>query len=641
MTADDPTKMPTNSSLFKRIWQTRKALLVTCVSVVGAAITYMTTYWGPLEATTAAVTGYYEKHTYLNTRRPPYPSLLDKTEVGTWNSGRAQLAIFQIQGYLGQLKTAPGWIKQCLTDKSIFPNDYETQLNDRYEMAPPSTEQRNLATLQHQIDAADLQSDPLLRTTDVFTRLLDRSRTTLLYRYHDNEIVKLEEPELYLLRNAIYERHGRPFDTAKLEKYANRHGWPSSDLFAPADVSPIEGCNALYLAELHGTREPGALGRGVLVRNVHLGPVGDLLKASLCSCLGQPKVLVECRENSGGSNEDEFRGYVDLILEFDVADKNSVAWTFLDPRSVASADLADFKSHTDSFLASAVNFSAGVQSVLKPRNFAFGAAGNTGGAYWGARLTLTQEVIDGLNSDPTFLTEFSSAMCKKLHEALEMGGQYVPRVIRPASVVSITPDVALTIVNKPIVFDDLRIKLTLEYLQKHSGKVVTDISFQPRMIILHDTNFDTLDASYEAVRASTVSQSDISGSGLGKQALNSSMHYLVDKDGKIYSLMQDFYVARHAVGLDQIAIGIGNVGVAGAPVTEAQANADALLIRFLKRKYDNIIWLIGASEAANFKGTQLWEETDVRYGEPVFDPGRPFMDRLRTELDELHLRKVP
>ena len=88
--------------------------------------------------------------------------------------------------------------------------------------------------------------------------------------------------------------------------------------------------------------------------------------------------------------------------------------------------------------------------------------------------------------------------------------------------------------------------------------------------------------------ASTVSQSDIGGSGLGRQALNSLMHYLVDKDGMIYSLMQDFYVARHAVGLDQIAIGIGN-------------QADALLIRFLKRKYD-IIWLIGASEAANFQG---------------------------------------
>jgi len=82
--------------------------------------------------------------------------------------------------------------------------------------------------------------------------------------------------------------------------------------------------------------------------------------------------------------------------------------------------------------------------------------------------------------------------------------------------------------------------------------------------------------------ASTVSQSDIGGSGLGRQALNSLMHYLVDKDGMIYSLMQDFYVARHAVGLDHIAIGIGNVSAASGasdtgagrraadPVSEAQ-----------------------------------------------------------------------
>jgi hypothetical protein len=53
--------------------------------------------------------------------------------------------------------------------------------------------------------------------------------------------------------------------------------------------------------------------------------------------------------------------------------------------------------------------------------------------------------------------------------------------------------------------------------------------------------------------------------------------------------------------------------------------------------------LIAASEAANFKGSGLWEELDNKYSEPDFDPGTEFMGRLREQLqkDKLNLASKP
>lgn len=635
----------TVSSTLKRLWQSKKKLLITAsASLIAAATAYVTQEFSLTNVTSYAAE-YYKRYQYVHyTLKRPYEALLEEREVATWDPGRAQLAVFQIQGYLGQLRTGPHWIKQCLTNPAMFSN---AQFNDRFEISPSDTDRQNLAILQRRIDAADLQRDYLLRTTDIFQRLLERSSTQLLYRYYDNEISKLDSAALYLLRNAIFARRGRSFDAEKLEKYANRNRWPSSLFFQWSQVPPVELCNTLYLNELHAANDRGALGRGILIRNNYPVPATRILKGSLCSCLGEPKVMVSCRNSSDASNEDEFRDFVDLVLEFDVADKNRVDWTFLDPRIVARADLADFTTHADSFLSSSVEFNSGIQSVLKTYNFSFAISSESEqGAFWGTRVSFTETTYNALASDATFLRDLSTNMCATLRDALEVSGQHVPRLVKQT--VAVLPGTDLKIIQMPIVFDNLRMKLTLEYIQKHYGhkiygESVPDINLRPRMIVLHRTNIDTLDGSYEALRPATLSEPERGAPDPTKKKLNSSVHYLVDKEGNIYSLMRDFYMARHVVGLDEIALGISNVGASESSMTNAQLRADELLIRFLTERNNNIKWLIAASEAANFKGSGLWEELDNKYSEPDFDPGTEFMGRLREQLqkDKLNLASKP
>ena len=585
---------------------------------------------------------YLKTREYLLALKHPYPSRLDEKHIASWNVGALELATYQIRGYLGQLKsTSENWIKQCLISEEIFPDHHSSQFNDRVELPASSIDRQNLALLYRRIDVLELQTDPLLRTSDLFTRLLLRTSSALLHRYKQTEIDKLEKAELYLLRNAIYLRHGRPFSTAKLEKYANRKGWPSlATAYKPTLVTPIELCNALYLNELHATRELGALGRGILIRNQNPSAAMSFLKASLCSCLARPKVRVECREHSGGGDQDEFRDYVDLIFELKVADKNTVEWTFLDPRHVTSADLGEFRSNVDTFLSSALNVNAGIQSTLAARDLPFDAPqASDKGPFWGARISFTPATLNALLSNPMFLSGLSANMCGSVRDALESSGPSIPRMVKQAPILVGTQDNDLRVLEKPITFDDVRIKLTFDYIRMHHGEIVASIEFVPRMIVLHRTGIATLEGSYEALRPPTFSQRDAGQED--KPRLNSSMHYLVDKDGTIYSLMPDFYIGRHVIGLDKYAIGISNVGDEAASMTEEQSRADERLIRFLVRKYGNLLWLIGSSQAEGFRGTGLWDEKDINYREVQVDPGAEFMKQLRTRLSDLKLSPEP
>ena len=224
-------------------------------------------------------------------------------------------------------------------------------------------------------------------------------------------------------------------------------------------------------------------------------------------------------------------------------------------------------------------------------------------------------------------------MCASLRDALEASGPFIPRMVRPAASLPAAQDADLKIVQKPIIFDDVRMKLTLDYIRKHSGELVSGIEFTPRMIVLHRTNIDTLEGSYEALRPLILPQPQAGQSEQAQREVNSSVHYLVDKDGSIYSLMLDFYIDRHVVGLDRYAIGISNVGSDAASMTNAQLQADQRLIQLLTQKYNNILWLMGASEAEAFKGTN--------YREVAADPGNQFMSRLRTQIAKLQLKSAP
>lgn len=190
---------------------------------------------------------------------------------------------------------------------------------------------------------------------------------------------------------------------------------------------------------------------------------------------------------------------------------------------------------------------------------------------------------------------------------------------------------AVEIVDKPIRFGPQRIVLTQQYLKRHYGIDAKTIEIQPRMIVVHYTALPTLSASWNAFNPETLPSYRAL---IGKASrLNVSVHYLVDRDGTIYRLMPDHWMARHVIGLNHCAVGIENVG--SDDLTPAQLEADTKLIRYLRRKYPAIRYLIGHYEYRNFEGSPLWLEKDPGYRTIKKDPGRIFMKALHRRFPDL------
>jgi len=196
-----------------------------------------------------------------------------------------------------------------------------------------------------------------------------------------------------------------------------------------------------------------------------------------------------------------------------------------------------------------------------------------------------------------------------------------------------------TIIDTPIVFDTQRIELTKDYLRDRYGIEQDDIEIAPRMIVLHWTVYETLEASYAAFEYPTLPNwrpdiENISG-------LNVSAHFLVDQDGTIYRLMPETYMARHVIGLNHCAIGIENVGgTENTPLTEAQLKSNIDLVHYLAKKYP-IEYLIGHFEYTRFEGHELWLEVDDGYRTEKTDPGPDFMTAVRDATIKLDFKPIP
>ena len=191
---------------------------------------------------------------------------------------------------------------------------------------------------------------------------------------------------------------------------------------------------------------------------------------------------------------------------------------------------------------------------------------------------------------------------------------------------------ALDIKSKPIIFDKQRIELTKEYIQQHYNLDVKNIEITPRIIVIHHTGLNTLEASFKKLKQPTLSidRTYIAKSG----ALNVSAHFMVDTDGTIYQLMPDNHMARHVIGLNYSSIGIENVGAQDYEdnLTQAQLNANVELVLYLKKKYPSIEYLIGHFEYQNFVGHTLWLEVDDNYRTIKHDPSIRFMNALKKQL---------
>lgn len=202
------------------------------------------------------------------------------------------------------------------------------------------------------------------------------------------------------------------------------------------------------------------------------------------------------------------------------------------------------------------------------------------------------------------------------------------------------PPATLTIVDRPIRYDDARIRRTIAYRQRHQDPAIRDTTIDPKLIILHHTGGTSLEATWRYFDRPTVEKSRKRIAGAGD--LNVSAHFLVGQDGAVVRLMPETQMARHCVGLNHLAIGVENVGdPKRAPLTQAQVDADIALVRDLKRRFPGITHLIGHHEYLALEGHPYFRELDPDYRTRKGDPGPAFMARVRAGLVDLGLEGPP
>ena len=189
--------------------------------------------------------------------------------------------------------------------------------------------------------------------------------------------------------------------------------------------------------------------------------------------------------------------------------------------------------------------------------------------------------------------------------------------------------------NKPIVFDEQRKALSIQYLKERHGIVQDSATIVPKIIVLHWTAIPTLEQSFDVMNPAILpgARSGIAGAS----SLNVSAQFLIDRDGMIFRQLPETAFARHVIGLNYCAIGVENVGSSKAPLTDEQLEANVALIRYLKQKYD-IEYVIGHHEYKSFIGHPLWKETDPNYLTSKTDPGDEFMNKVRERIKDLNIK---
>ena len=195
------------------------------------------------------------------------------------------------------------------------------------------------------------------------------------------------------------------------------------------------------------------------------------------------------------------------------------------------------------------------------------------------------------------------------------------------------------IVDKPIVFNEERNQLTIQYLNDRYGLEQDSPRIVPRMIVLHWTAIPTFEGSFEAFLNTKLPnwRSDIES----VSGLNVSTHFLVDQDGTIYSLMPETIMGRHVIGLNHSAIGVENVGgTKDTPLTKAQLKSNIWLVKYLAKKY-NIEYVIGHHEYTFFENHELWLEKDDSYRTKKTDPGNEFMSKVRKATNKFEFKPLP
>jgi N-acetylmuramoyl-L-alanine amidase len=191
---------------------------------------------------------------------------------------------------------------------------------------------------------------------------------------------------------------------------------------------------------------------------------------------------------------------------------------------------------------------------------------------------------------------------------------------------------ALRVTPYPIQSDE-RKALTREYAKAHYGLDTWRLE-NPKAIVIHYTATDSQDASLLAFKAARLGadRSDITAGG----ALNVGIHYLIARDGRVWSLLPEDAMARHAVGFNHLALGIEMVGATEKSLTAEQLATAARLVADMVRRNPTVAYLIGHHEylLPGKPHSRLFLELQRDYVPPVkTDPGPAFMAALREKLD--------
>lgn len=190
---------------------------------------------------------------------------------------------------------------------------------------------------------------------------------------------------------------------------------------------------------------------------------------------------------------------------------------------------------------------------------------------------------------------------------------------------------SLNIIQKRIPVTERRIELTKQYTQMHYGFKAADMG-KPRIIVLHWTGGGTVETIYNAFYPDVLPSYRDWHKPYG--AVNISAHFVVDRDGTIYQLFDETFIARHCIGMNYHAIGIENIGgIAGQEdLTNEQLESNILLVKYLQRKYSSIDLVIGHYEYRGYEGTPYFTELIPSYRNIKLDPGKEFMRLLRLGL---------
>ena len=204
------------------------------------------------------------------------------------------------------------------------------------------------------------------------------------------------------------------------------------------------------------------------------------------------------------------------------------------------------------------------------------------------------------------------------------------------------PIQALKIIDMPIDFGSERIEMTKAYIKARYGKRVSNIEIVPKIIVLHWTAEMSFDKSFKRLQPQKLlsDRKDIAKAS----ALNVSSQFMVARDGNIYRLMPENWMARHVIGLNYSSIGIENIGGKDnktEDLTPAQLKANIDLVYYLKSKYPSIQYLIGHHEYKQMESTSLWLEKDKGYRTVKSDPGEKFMSDVRQSVKNLKLKTPP